>query len=182
VEARCSNPYRLGSQNPQDNRTWGLGRVEVPADVAFDEDTVLRFAVTAPARSGRYQFQWRMLQEGVAWFGESTPATSILVTSPQLRVTVQPHPMPLNVSTQVTVSTVDVETGTRVSGEVLINGAVVGRTNTTFTYTFRVRLESGPLPRTGVNEVLSEPTLTAPTGLVRAAGYPDTSIDFGRSL
>jgi C1A family cysteine protease len=64
--------YKLGSQSPQDNETWGLNRVDLPGLVAPWEDVTFSFPVTAPAALPAH-FQWRMLQEGVEWFGESSP-------------------------------------------------------------------------------------------------------------
>ena len=58
-----------GSQRPQDNLTWGVGRVDVPGTIAPGQDATFQFAVTAPNAPGTYNFEWRMLQEGVEWFG-----------------------------------------------------------------------------------------------------------------
>lgn len=65
--------YRLGSQNPQDNWTWGLNRVELPASVPPGGQVTFNFYVTAPSYAGTYNFQWRMIHEGVEWFGDATP-------------------------------------------------------------------------------------------------------------
>jgi hypothetical protein len=71
--------YRLGSQAPQDNVTWGLGRVELPASVDPDETVSFSFTITAPGQSGSYAFSWQMLREGVRWFGTSTPSLRVAV-------------------------------------------------------------------------------------------------------
>lgn len=75
--------HRLGSQNPQDGQTWGLGRVALSAGEVVPTGTVkaLSFSVVAPAATGVYDFQWRMVQENVEWFGD---------VSPNVRVTVRP--------------------------------------------------------------------------------------------
>jgi len=65
--------YRLGSQNPPDNYTWGLSRVGLPASVSPGGQVTFNFYVTAPYSSGLYDFQWRMVQDGVEWFGDATP-------------------------------------------------------------------------------------------------------------
>jgi subtilisin family serine protease len=65
--------YKLGSQNPQDNVTWGGGRVALPATTPCGTAVTFPFTVTAPSTPGSYNFQWRMVREGVAWFGEFTP-------------------------------------------------------------------------------------------------------------
>src|SRR5262249_35445303 len=50
--------YRLGSQNPQDNATWGLGRVNLLAgdSVSPGATTTFSFVVTAPSSPGSYNF------------------------------------------------------------------------------------------------------------------------------
>ena len=78
--------YRLGSQNPQDNGTWGIGRVFLASGetIAPGQSKTFTFNVTMPAASGSYNFQWRMVHEGVQWFGAFTPnvvATNVLPTA-----------------------------------------------------------------------------------------------------
>jgi hypothetical protein len=74
--------YRLGSQVPQDNTTWGLGRVELQAATVDPQQVAtFTFQVTAPSTPGRYEFCWRMLREGVAWFGLRTPVLQIAIGS-----------------------------------------------------------------------------------------------------
>jgi hypothetical protein len=68
----AANNYRLGSRNPQDNTTWGLSRVNLPASVAPGATVTFNFSVTSPAR-GDYNFQWMMVHDGVGWFGALTP-------------------------------------------------------------------------------------------------------------
>ena len=75
--------YKLGSQNPQDNGTWGLGRVALPASVAPGAQATFNFVVTAPTSPGTYNFQWRMLRELVEWFGQTTPNMAVSVQAPQ---------------------------------------------------------------------------------------------------
>jgi Ig-like domain from next to BRCA1 gene len=65
--------YHLGSQNPQDNLTWGINRVSLPAAVTPGGQVTFTFDVTAPTTPGSYDFQWRMVQDGVEWFGDFTP-------------------------------------------------------------------------------------------------------------
>jgi len=71
--------YRLGSQNPQDNTRWGSNRVVLPYAVPPGSQVTFNFAVTAPSRTGTYNFQWRMVQEGVEWFGNYTPNVAVQV-------------------------------------------------------------------------------------------------------
>jgi hypothetical protein len=79
----AGSEYRLGSQNPQDNQTWGVVRVMLGANesVAPGQSKTFTFNVTAPSSAGTYAFQWRMLQELVMWFGQYSPSLSIAVVS-----------------------------------------------------------------------------------------------------
>jgi parallel beta-helix repeat protein len=73
--------YKLGSQNPQDNTTWGTGRVNLAGgdSIAPGQQKTFTFNITAPAVTGPYNFQWRMLRENVAWFGVFSPNVVIQV-------------------------------------------------------------------------------------------------------
>ncbi len=71
--------YRLGSQNPGDNLTWGLQRVDVAGSVANGQTTPFNFTARAPAAAGTYNFQWKMLQEGQAWFGAVSTNQTVTV-------------------------------------------------------------------------------------------------------
>lgn len=80
------NGYKLGSQNPQDNTLWTGGtRVYLPSNVSVlpGAEYTFNFNVTAPYATGTYNFQWRMIQEGVQWFGDFTPNLLIEVYSLQ---------------------------------------------------------------------------------------------------
>jgi hypothetical protein len=61
--------FRLGSQSPQDNSTWGLARVGVPHEVEAGSEVTFNFSITAPPSAGSYNFSWRMVQDEVEWFG-----------------------------------------------------------------------------------------------------------------
>lgn len=71
--------YLLGSQNPANNGTWGIARVGLAGAVANGQAATFSFTATAPSTPGTYNFQWQMLQEGVAWFGTSSPNQAITV-------------------------------------------------------------------------------------------------------
>ena len=76
--------YHLGSQNPQDNLRWGLNRVYL-ADaeaIAPGQQKTFTFHITAPNTAGTYNFQWRMVQDGLEWFGAYTPNVVITVAPP----------------------------------------------------------------------------------------------------
>ncbi len=74
--------YKLGSQNLQDNTTWGIDRVLLPRAVTTGHRVTFDFDVTAPSEVKRHNFQWRMLRERVLWFGGFTPNLSINVVNP----------------------------------------------------------------------------------------------------
>jgi len=73
--------YKLGSQNPGDNVTWGLSRVATPGSVGNGQTATFNFTARAPTTPGPYNFQWRMLREGVTWFGDLTPNVAVNVTA-----------------------------------------------------------------------------------------------------
>jgi RHS repeat-associated protein len=72
--------FRLGSQNPQDNRVWG-GRVYLTGSVAPGQTGTFTATVTAPQTAGTYNFQWQMVHEDVTWFGAKTDNLSVTVTA-----------------------------------------------------------------------------------------------------
>jgi subtilisin family serine protease len=74
--------FWLGSQNPQDNMTWGLNRVVLPNPVPPGTTVTFTFDVFAPATKGTFNFQWRMVQDGVEWFGPQTPNVPVSVKPP----------------------------------------------------------------------------------------------------
>ncbi|MCC6575020.1 MAG: hypothetical protein IT462_14685 [Planctomycetes bacterium] len=80
--AAGKNPWRLGSQAAQDNKTWGFGRVNIAQStlVRPGENYVFTFKVRAPVKAGVYAMQWRMVQENVEWFGDYTALQNVTVT------------------------------------------------------------------------------------------------------
>ena len=76
--------YKLGSQNPQDNTTWGLGRVDLAAtdSITPGQHKTFVFNITVPLIHGTYNFQWRMLREAVEWFGDLSPNAAVTVSAP----------------------------------------------------------------------------------------------------
>jgi hypothetical protein len=76
--------YKLGSQNAQGNQWWGFNRVLLPSgvSVAPGSQYTFNFSVTAPTTTGSYPFQWKMVQDGVTWFGDQTTNVNVNVTSP----------------------------------------------------------------------------------------------------
>jgi len=53
-----------------------------PGDsVGPGQSKTFTWTVTAPSSPGTYNFQWRMVQEFVQWFGATTPNVAVTVTS-----------------------------------------------------------------------------------------------------
>jgi hypothetical protein len=77
----AANSLFLGSQNPENNSTWGGGRVAMLASVGPGGQANFAFQIIAPSAPGTYNFQWRMLQEGVEWFGAFTPNVAVTVSA-----------------------------------------------------------------------------------------------------
>jgi hypothetical protein len=76
---RAADGVRPGVQMPMDNLNWGGQRAVLAADVPSGETATFDFNVRAPSAPGVYSFSWRMLQEGVAIFGEASPVISVRV-------------------------------------------------------------------------------------------------------
>ncbi|MDI1451627.1 S8 family serine peptidase [Polyangium sp. 6x1] len=78
--------FRLGSESPQDNTTWGSSRQSLAPDEFVDvgSEKTFSFNALAPSIPGTYPFQWRMLREGVAWFGEPSQLVQIQVLPPAI--------------------------------------------------------------------------------------------------
>jgi hypothetical protein len=72
---------KLGPQNPQDNLTWlASKRVTLTTGESINpgQSKTFTFTIKAPSTAGTYNFQWKMLQEGIRWFG--APSTNVSVT------------------------------------------------------------------------------------------------------
>jgi chitodextrinase len=77
--------HRLGAESPQNNLTWGAGRLALPAGVASvapGASVTFSFTALAPSAPGAYAFQWRMVQDGKEWFGDFSPLLSVQVSAP----------------------------------------------------------------------------------------------------
>lgn len=69
----ASDLYRLGTQNPQDNTIWmSSNRVALPNNVPPGSTVSFHISLTAPVNEGIYALQWRMVQDGVEWFGQQS--------------------------------------------------------------------------------------------------------------
>lgn len=73
--------YKLGSQNPANNTTWGLNRVTMPKWAPVGMTVVFQFAIRAPSTPGVYNFQWQMWNSTSGFFGALTPNIAVQVGS-----------------------------------------------------------------------------------------------------
>jgi hypothetical protein len=73
---------KLGSQWPQDNGVWGASRVLLPASVPAGGEVTIRFSVRAPSTAGTYNYQWGIVDEGVAWLQDFTTPRQVQVKAP----------------------------------------------------------------------------------------------------
>jgi hypothetical protein len=73
--------YKLGSQNPASNTTWGLNRASMPKWTPVGYTVSFQFTVRAPSTPGTYNFQWQMWNSTSGFFGASTPNIAVLVGS-----------------------------------------------------------------------------------------------------
>jgi len=73
--------YKLGSWNPEDNNTWGISRVVLDQgeQIKPNENKIFEFEITAPSEAGKYNFQWKMLEEDIEWFGNESRNVVITV-------------------------------------------------------------------------------------------------------
>lgn len=75
--------YKLASQNPFNNSTWGTTRVVLPPGsrpVVPGGQITFSFVVKAPLTSGTYNFQWSMWRQSFGPFGQLSPNVSVSVT------------------------------------------------------------------------------------------------------
>jgi hypothetical protein len=74
--------YRLGSQDPADTTIWGSSRVSLPAATVPGAIATFQFNMVGPSTPGTHPFRWRMVQDGVGWFGDFTPPDVVVRVLP----------------------------------------------------------------------------------------------------
>jgi len=74
--------FRVRSQNPANNTTWGGSTFIPTGGVPSGQQLNVTFTVTAPSVGGTYNFQWQLSQDGNLMFGQVSPNVSIVVTDP----------------------------------------------------------------------------------------------------
>lgn len=73
--------FRLMSQNPANNFTWGSDRVVPLTIVTSRQQFDVTFGATAPRTPGTYNFQWQLFQDGTGSFGQPSANVSIAVAA-----------------------------------------------------------------------------------------------------
>jgi hypothetical protein len=78
----AANGYLLGSQNPENNTTWGTSRLYLGAGEAIGpgQSKTFTFTAVAPSAPGSYGWGWRMVREGINWMGTPTNGTFTTIT------------------------------------------------------------------------------------------------------
>ena len=75
-----TSSYRLASQNPAFNNTWGVSTVDVGSTTSPGAQKSFSFTITAPATAGSYPFTFQMAN-GTRFFGAASPTRTIQVQS-----------------------------------------------------------------------------------------------------
>jgi|tagenome__1003787_1003787.scaffolds.fasta_scaffold20865982_2 hypothetical protein len=91
-----------------------------------------------------------------------------------LQVGVTPYPVPVNRATTLRVSATDTGTGAAVAGDVFVENARIGATNSAITTTIRARTRRIRLPDGSFDVEVIPPRVS-----VRAPGYPPVDVDLG---
>ncbi len=73
--------HKLTSQKPRNNLNWFIDRVDLGSrdEVKPGEFKTFTFTAVAPAQPGIYDFEWQLYQEGIGWFGATSPTVKITV-------------------------------------------------------------------------------------------------------
>ncbi|MDZ4116998.1 MAG: Ig-like domain-containing protein [Xanthomonadaceae bacterium] len=132
----AAESYNLGSQNPQDNLNWGLGRVGTPGSIGNGQTTTFNFTARAPTTPGTYNFQWRMVRDGVTWFGDITPniAVNVVPNPPPIVALTSPAEGAVVISGQTTSITASASDANGISKVEFLDGAMLIGTDTTAPY------------------------------------------------
>ena len=184
-----SNGFRLGSQNPADNRTWGGNAVFVSSLVINPGQQLnLTFTAFAPTTPGTYDFQWQCFQSGVGYFGQPSTNMRITVSQPPSSPTVT-SPSPLEAAQgsafthQLTATggtlpyTWLIASGALPAGLSLAGGVISGTPTAAGNFTFTVQVTDSQ-SRTGQKAItinVSPPALSITTSTLanamRGAAY-----------
>ena len=86
-----STPHNLGSQNLPDNWTWGTNRVGLPSSpINPGQSATFSSNFTAPTTPNTYSFSWKMVEDGVDWFGETCSKNITVSATPKSHIVLSP--------------------------------------------------------------------------------------------
>lgn len=73
-EAWTEGHYSLNSQNPPNNLTWSVDRIDLKPNEVIKPGQIkaFNFKIMAPLEPGIYHFQWQMVKGFNTWIGEKT--------------------------------------------------------------------------------------------------------------
>src|SRR5215813_11975045 len=75
--------FSLRTQNPSNNTTWGGNHVGLSGSlITPNRQMTMTFTAVAPSQPGAYPFQWQWQKDGLGFFGDMSPGSSILVRQP----------------------------------------------------------------------------------------------------
>jgi len=94
----ASAGYKLGS--PGDSDPFAFSRVPLDAldSIGYGQEKTFTFTMTAPALPGTYITDWRMLREGVTWFGQTLSIT-VTVSGLISNAEIVSHTIPASMTT-----------------------------------------------------------------------------------
>jgi lysophospholipase L1-like esterase len=136
----AASSYSLGSRNPTNNTIWGMNRVALDAGDSVGPGQMKTFTwnVTAPSTPGTYDFQWRMVQDGVEQFGENSP--NVVVTATQA----PPPPPPASNGAQFVSQVVPTTMGTGGTHTVSVTLRNTGTTSWTAASSYALESQNPP--------------------------------------
>lgn len=192
--------YRLTSQTPAGNVTWGSSTLSLPGPVGPGESVEFATTITAPPTVGTYTFQWRMSQDTRGAFGAYTTSVSVANARPLPIVTMaapqnnEAFPVPTGTSASVpvqgyavpaqgaTISKIEVLEGTVVLATVAGEGIDIALPLAPGTHALRLRATDnwgivglGPITTITVKaNAAAYSTQSVPTTMVAGRTYTPT--------
>ena len=180
-----STGFKVRSQNPASNTTWGINTLIPSATVLAGQQLNLSFTVLAPSAAGNYNFQWELFQDGVGQFGQMSSNVSITVSDPNPPsistaspvIAVQGAPFNLQLATTggTPPFTWSIASGALPSGLSLnsTTGVVTGTPSALgdFAVNFKVTDAQGRSSQKSITITVGFPALTITTGAIPSAQH-----------
>ena len=105
--------FKLGSQAPEDNDTWGPVRIALDNNdsIVPGDEKIFQFDIVVPEFDGIFNFQWQMVQEGEEWFGDKTELEQLIIGDPGSYLDVCDQRTDWNSSSSLIINTSDQKQG-----------------------------------------------------------------------